>query len=236
MATKATPILKIFIAVLVLHGHFAVAEPAEGGAGPVAAAAAPAAELLARCARCHDADGVASSPTTPHLDGQLQRYLGESIELLISGERPATVDNHFPAGLSRAEILGLASHYSELRRRRSAEETDSDKVLEGEMIYMERCMACHDDYGRSTDNIGLGSPLLAGQRLGYLREQMLAYLSKKRQFWGGMKEAAFSGQSLAINGHPVREAIGALGEAEVEALAHFFASISPASASGRKRR
>lgn len=229
---------QLIIAFLLLHGHLAVADPAEGGASPgaVPASVAPAAELLETCGHCHDPDGSAASPTTPHLDGQLRGYLVESIESLISGQRPTKVENHIPPGLSRAQILGLAGHYSQLRLRRSVEETAADKALQGEMVYMERCMACHNDYGRSTDNMGLGSPLLAGQRLGYLREQIAAYLTKKRKFWGTMKENAFAGQALAINGSHVRDAIGPLGNADVDSLANFFASVPAASASGRRRR
>lgn len=237
MGTKAAGSLKTVIALLVLHGQLALADPAaDAGPGSAPAEAVPAAELLAACGRCHDPEGSASSPNAPHLDGQLRSYLVDSIDLLISGERPTGVENHLPPGLSRAQILGLASHYSQLRIRREVDETDPDQVLQGEMIYMERCMACHEDSGRDTDNKGLASPLLAGQRLGYLREQITAYLTKRRKFWGVMKENAFDGQPLAINGNPVRDAIGPLGHADVDALAHFFASVPAASASARKRR
>lgn len=238
MGTKATDSLKIVIALLVLHGQLALADPAAAGAGPESAPAeaVPVAELLAACGRCHNPEGSATSPNAPHLDGQLRSYLVDSIDMLISGARPTSVENHLPAGLSRPLILGLATHYSRLRIRREVDETDPDQVLQGEMIYMERCMACHEDNGRETDNKGLESPLLAGQRLGYLREQIAAYLAKRRKFWGAMKENAFDGQPLAINGTPVRDAIGPLGHADVESLAHFFASVRPASASGRKSR
>lgn len=236
MGAKATDSLKIVIALLVLQGQPALADPAAGGAGPGSAATAPTAELLAACGRCHGPDGNDSAPTAPHLDGQLRSYLVESIELLISGKRPTQVGKHLPPNLSRRQVLGLADHYSKLRLSRSAEATDPEKAQQGEMVYMERCMACHEDSGRGTDNKGLGSPLLAGQRLAYLREQISAYLAKRRQYGVAMKENAFAGQSLAINGNPVRGAIGALGPTDVDALAHFFASVPATAASGRKRR
>lgn len=227
MDTKATRSLKIFIAVLALHGPLAVADPAT---------ATPAPELLARCASCHAPDGAGATPGTPYLAGQLHSYLVDSIELLIAGKRHSSIAEHFPPGLSRPQILALASHYSRLPAGRSADEVDPDKVRLGEMIYMERCMACHGDYGRSTDNKGLGSPLLAGQRLAYLREQAQAYLAKRRKYLDSMKESAFTGQSLAINGTAVREAIGALGHEDVESLANFFSSVPPTAAKGRRRR
>lgn len=219
--------LKTFIALLALHGHLAMADSAK---------AIPSPELLERCGRCHAADGAAASPGTPSLDGQLHKYLVDSIELLISGKRHTGVTDHLPPGLSRAQILSLASHYSQLPARSGADEIDPDKVQLGAMLHMERCMACHEDSGRSTDNKGLGSPILAGQRLAYLREQMSTYLSKRRQFLDVMKEGAFTGKSLSINGNPVRDPIGALSQADVDALAHFFASVPPASAKGRRRR
>ncbi|HET6721010.1 MAG TPA: c-type cytochrome [Rhodocyclaceae bacterium] len=227
MGTKAKDALKVFIALLVLQGRLALADPA---------APAPSAELLAACGRCHQPEDSTSAPTAPHLDGQLRSYLVDSIDLLLAGKRPTRVENHLPPGLTRAQIVGLANHYSALRLRRVVDETDPDKVLRGEMIYMERCMACHADSGRETDNKGLGSPLLAGQRLAYLREQIAAYLTKQRQSWDVMKENAFAGKPLAINGNPVRDAIGPLGPADVDALANYFASVPVAAASGRRRR
>lgn len=229
MDTKATRSLKIFIAALALQGPLAVADPA-------AVTPAPEPELLARCARCHAPDGAGATPGTPHLEGQLHRYLVDSIELLIEGKRHSSIADHLPSELSRAQILALASHYSRLPARRGADEVDPDKVQIGEMIYMERCMACHEDSGRSTDNKGLGTPVLAGQRLSYLREQTQAYLAKRRKYLDSMKESAFTGKSLEINGTAVREAIGALGHEDAESLAHFFSSIRPAAATGRRRR
>jgi cytochrome c553 len=78
--------------------------------------------------------------------------------------------------------------------------------------------------------------VLAGQRLSYLREQTQAYLAKRRKYLDSMKESAFTGKSLEINGTAVREAIGALGQEDAESLAHFFSSIRPAAATGRRRR
>lgn len=234
MGAKATDSLKIVITLLALQGQLVVAEPAVPGSAPVATA--PTAELLAACGRCHSPEGNASAPTAPYLDGQLRSYLVDSIDLLISGARPTSVENHLPPGLTRPQILGLATHYNQLRVRRVVDATDPDKALQGEMIYMERCMACHEDSGRDTDNKGLASPLLAGQRLAYLREQIGAYLTKQRKYWGSMKEDAFTGKPLAINGANVRDGIGPLGHADVDALANFFASVPAASASVRRRR
>lgn len=225
MDTKAASTRKIFIAFLLLQGQLAMADPAT--------VLAP--ELLARCGRCHAPDAVAS-PATPSLDGQLHSYLTESIDLLIAGKRRTSVADHLPPGLSRAQIIALASHYSQLPARRGDEEVDRDKVQLGEMLHMERCMGCHEDNGRSTDSKGLGSPLLAGQRLAYLREQTAAYLAKRRKYWDSMKESAFTGQSMSINGTSVGEPIGALAPEDVDALAHFFASVQPAGAKGRRRR
>lgn len=223
MDTKATRSLKIFIAALALQGTLAVADPE------------PEPELLARCVRCHAPDGAAS-PATPSLDGQLHSYLTESIDLLIAGKRRTSVADHFPPDLSRAQIIALASHYSQLPARRGDEEIDRDKVELGEMLHMERCMGCHEDNGRSTDSKGLGSPLLAGQRVAYLREQTQAYLAKRRKYMDSMKESAFTGQSLSVNGTSVREPIGALAPEDVDALAHFFASVQPVGTKGRRRR
>ncbi|HET6718157.1 MAG TPA: hypothetical protein VFH22_00835, partial [Rhodocyclaceae bacterium] len=69
MGAKATDSLKIVIALLLLPGPLALAEP---GPGSAPAVSAPTTELLAACGRCHDAENNAAAPTAPHLDGQLR--------------------------------------------------------------------------------------------------------------------------------------------------------------------
>lgn len=227
---------KKFISFLILSWQFAAAAlAAEDIPGAAPSAALPTEVVLRECANCHGPNGVGVSPEVPHLDGQLHSYLIESIELLKTGIRPTKVANHIPATMAPGQIIELADHYSRSTGHRNGEMTDQGKVQQGRMIYSERCLHCHEENGRETDQRGLGSPYLAGQPLGYLREQILAYLSHERKYQIFMKENVFDGRAIVINGHTIRRSIGRLSRDDVEALAHFLASTPPRKAIGSRR-
>lgn len=188
------------------------------------------------CVECHGRDGGGVTPDIPNLDGQLHSYLIESMDLLKVGLRPTAVDNHLPPDITPEQIRQIADHYSRAVAPQLPESFDSSKIGEGRLIYSERCMHCHEDNGRETDERGLGSPFIAGQKMSYLRTQMLAYLKRERDYLIFMKEHVFAGRPIVINGHPIRGSIGRLSASDIEALTHFLGSVSPRKAGGRKRR
>jgi len=75
------------------------------------ALAADAAALVEQhCARCHGSDGLATGPGLPHLNGQLDSYLGDAIGKLQKGRLPTAVTAHIPAHLSGSDNAGIAGH------------------------------------------------------------------------------------------------------------------------------
>lgn len=137
------------------------------------AAAAP-------CAECHGIDGVALKPATPHLNGQIESYLVDSLVALKEGSRPTTVSAHNNAALTEKEIAATAKAYAAQNAvQRPVQFVDPARVALGAEIYKQRCAKCHLDDGRDSDH---DAPLMAGQALDYLQAQTEAYVSGKRKF------------------------------------------------------
>lgn len=174
------------------------------------------------CARCHGLDGIATKPAMPHLNGQLDNYLLASMRKLQKGRLPTEVQNHVPASLSESELAAIAQYYQAVKATRPVQETDPEKVARGEIVFRNRCNDCHGDNGREADK---DAPLMAGQNLPYLINQIRMFVSGKRKF-GFLQDDAFKGQSLE----------------DLDAVAHFFASQdqvappAPAVTSGKKKR
>lgn len=171
------------------------------------------------CVRCHGADGLATAPGMPHLNGQLAAYLSDALVKFQKGRQPTGVLNHVPASLGAAEIGQIAEYYAAVKAERPKQEVSPDKVALGAEIYRNRCLDCHDDNGREADK---GAPLMAAQKLDYLVAQTRLFVSGRRKF-GFLQDEAFKG----------------LSNDELEAVAHYFAAqeqLAPKVQGKKKRR
>ena len=160
--------------------------------------------LTQACVQCHGSNGVSSAVKTPHLNGQLVDYLEETISALAQGDRQSSVNNHVPKTWSRQEVAAVAKYYSSNKGARPVQAVSTDKVAAGRQIYLKRCAECHPDNGRQSEH---DAPLMAAQNLEYLIEQTQEFVTGKRKFVF-MMDDAFRGLSAA----------------ELETVAHFFAS------------
>ena len=168
-------------------------------------AAAPAADVLTKpCAECHGPDGASNSAKTAQLNGQLGEYLTEQISALAKGSRSSSMADHIPKDWSDAEIAAVAKFYAKRKATRPQQSTDPELVAQGQPIYQKRCAECHPDNGRSSDH---DAPLMAAQNVDYLMEQAREFVTGKRKFVF-MMDTAFKG----------------LSPAELDSVAHFFAS------------
>jgi len=145
---------------------------------PFAAPSLPA--VAASCAECHGPDGVAAKPGTPHLNGQLQGFIVDSLAAFKDGSRPTSVPEHGSIALTDKDIAATAKFYAEQKKaQRPVQAVDPARVAAAATIYRQRCIKCHLDDGRDSDH---DAPLMAGQVLEYLQSQTEAYVSGKRQF------------------------------------------------------
>jgi cytochrome c553 len=201
-----------------------------------AAALADLPEPLQACAACHRVGAEPAPPGVPYLDGQVQSYLVESIELLRDRKRPTRVPDHVPSDWNAAQVAAAATHYTAAKGRQPAEPVDPALVAQGREIFRDRCETCHAADGRETDPRGAGSPLLAGQQLSYLRSQILAYLRGERPYLVDMKKRSFRGLPIVLRGTTVSEPGATMTDADAEAISHFLASVPRALATGRRAR
>lgn len=182
----------------------------------IAADTAPA--VLAPCLECHGVTGVAAKPGVPHLDGQHEQYLRDSMRAFAIESRKSSAVAH--KGLSRDALGAIVTHYAGQKVTRPRPTTDAALVARGETIYNNRCADCHMDNGRESDK---DAPIMARQDPDYLSRQMIAFRKGDRRF-PTMMDDAFRG----------------LSEADLMAVAHFFGAqdplAAPSGAKGRRRK
>ena len=77
----------------------------------------PLENKLRECAGCHGADGISIIPTIPNLAGQKEEYLKQTLTAYRDKTREgasAAMMTPMAAGLTDAEIVDLAKHFSSL--------------------------------------------------------------------------------------------------------------------------
>lgn len=168
------------------------------------AAAAPVEDLVKPCTACHGAAGVAATPETPHLNGQIADYLEQEISALASGERKTAVADHVPKTWAHTDISAVSKFYAASKASRPKQDTDAQKVAKGAEIYKQRCAECHTDNGRQSDK---DAPLMAAQNVEYMSAQTKLFVAGKRRF-PFMMDDAYKG----------------LNADQLEAVAQFFAA------------
>lgn len=169
------------------------------------------------CAECHGADGLAAKSGIPHLNGQLLDYLETSMAHFKRGRRPGAAFGHEPAGIDSEKVTEVLRHYSVSKAARPKQDKVNPQLVEkGEGLYMNRCADCHPDNGRESDK---DAPLMAAQDLDYLIKEGHHFMDGKRRYVMGM-EKSFQG----------------LSDADLDAVANFFASQDQLAPKAKKRR
>ena len=82
--------------------------------GAIAADAAAGETKAAACVACHGADGVATMPLTPSLNGQKEDYLALATKAYRDGVRNNDMMKMFVMNLTDDDIANLAAYYSGL--------------------------------------------------------------------------------------------------------------------------
>lgn len=183
------------------------------GQAPEALAAADigAGRALAEreCKGCHGLDGRGAAPGIPHLAAQSERYLLESLKAYQEGKRTHAALRDMTAGMSEADLRNVVGFYAGLPAvdARSAAAAprllpyENGKALAGD------CARCHGDDGNATTP---GMPSLAGQQPHYLVIAIHEYLNGVRTT------------------DPMHSLLRRLNKLDVESVALYFASQTPA--------
>ena len=72
-------------------------------------------DLIAQCAACHGAEGIAKDVEIPNLAGQHDRYLVTQLQNFRSGKRPHKEMRYMSRHLTDDEIAAIAQYYMQLR-------------------------------------------------------------------------------------------------------------------------
>ncbi len=176
-------------------------------------------ELL--CASCHGDQGVARSSNWPNLAGQVAGYTYKSLydyhtwERTISEGGPLMgylVDELDPKGMA-----DIAAYYASLptppEQTVALAQSDIDTAKKLHWLgdpdrLIQPCSACH---GSNGEGVFPDYPLIAGQNVGYIKDQMLLYRSGERH------SDVYSRMRLISE---------KLTDTEIDALANYFAAMS----------
>ncbi len=163
-------------------------------------------EMLAQsCMACHGSRGASSQQAIPSIGGQIESYLTLSMKAYRDGVRPSTVMERIAKAYSTKEIEAMSVYFSIQPFGRPLQETNPDKVALGQAVHKRKCSRCHLHDGWDTSEED--SPLLAGQKLAFLRRNMDDILAGKRIVGINMKAALMESSA-----------------AEIDAVLHFYAS------------
>ena len=182
---------------------YALQKPAKAKTPSSGDATAGERAAAASCAGCHGDKGVTSSATVPNLAGQDAEYFIEAMRAYKSGARADETMKNAVANLDEATIKNLAAYYA----KQQPLPTKARAPLSS-AEWVQRCDRCHGVNGNSTDP---HMPAIAGQRADYHERVLHAYRTGER------KSSAMSAMSSALT------------EADVEALAAYYARQKPRS-------
>lgn len=163
-------------------------------------------EMLGQsCMSCHGTRGTSTEQAVPTIGGQTEQYLNASLKAYRDARRPSTIMERIAQGYSTKELEALATYFAAQSFGRPAQPTDAEKVVRGEAVHERKCNRCHLHGGRDTNEAE--SPLLAGQKLDYLRRNMEEILAGKR--------------SIEIK---MDAALREITREEIDATLHYYAS------------
>jgi sulfide dehydrogenase cytochrome subunit len=171
-----------------------------------ALAAPPSPAMLSNaCAGCHGTGGASAGPSMPSLGGQSKVAIVESMKGFKSGERPSTVMGRLAKGFSDADFEAMGDFFSKQKPFPNSGSANPALVARGSELHEKHCARCHVEDGKEIKD---NSPVMAGQWSKYLEIQMHDYLSGKRKMFDRKEEK-----------------MKPLSKADLEAIAHFYASV-----------
>jgi cytochrome c553 len=162
----------------------------------------------APCAACHGADGNATIPGTPSLAGQPAYFTHWQLLKYRDGRRQDAQMSPFAQNLSDADMADLAAFYAAQPPRARGSAVDPARVAAGRpLAERHHCTSCHTPALTGQQQV----PLLAGQDLQYLLKLLHGFRNGTASDLDGTMTMA--ARPLTVE--------------EVEALAHYLASLTP---------
>jgi cytochrome c553 len=166
------------------------------------------------CARCHGANGISTTKDVPHLAGQRPAYLYLEMRAYQSGARDDKAMIAAVRFLSDDALIKVSAYYASLEPARpsatgGAKGSAKPGPVEAGKAAAAGCAGCHGDGGVSRIP---GMPSLVGLDPKYLVAAMKAYKSGQRKH------------------DMMKSLLGALGDADLNNIALYYALQKPARA------
>jgi len=160
------------------------------------------------CVGCHGLDGKGANDDIPNLAAQVEEYLVAAIHAYKEGKREHAALNKLASELSDADTRNIAAYYARLPGLTS-KQVPIQEVAEKGKAAAAVCESCHGEQGNSKTP-GISS--LAGQRPVY-------FISAVNNYMDGHREVASKEK---------QEMLAALKRVDIESMALYFASQTPA--------
>lgn len=166
------------------------------------------------CMACHGPDGNSMVAQFPKLAGQHADYIAKQLADYKSGKRSDPTMMGMAAALSEQDMADLGAYYASQKINPAT--YDESKLKLGEAVYkggnlatnVPACQACHAPNGHG--NAPANFPSLASQHVDYTVKQLKAF-----------REGARAND----NGKMMRNAVLRMTNEEIEAVAHYIASL-----------
>ena len=167
------------------------------------------------CQECHGEFGVGLAPSAPKLAGQYADYLIKQLQNFQSGERKHPVMTVMAEALSDDDRADIAAHYSgnPVMQGEGGEESRVARELyiRGDMSRdIMPCKSCHGENGKGKYSATGCYPVIGGQHMIYLREQL-------RNWRKGERSNSAGGVMNVI--------AKSLSDAEIEALSNHISGM-----------
>jgi cytochrome c553 len=194
---------------------------------PAAAASARAADVGAgrvkseseRCQECHglDGNGNGQDGKFAKLAGQYPGYIVKQLQDFRSGARKHDLMGIMARSLDEPDLADIAAYYAGLERMHGADADAAHADIgaaarlfaEGDAARgIAACAACHGARGKGIGDAAF--PVIGGQEVKYLQNQLLAWRSGER------RNSAAGVMNTVAKG---------LTDAEIDALAHYVSAM-----------
>ena len=155
------------------------------------------------CMACH---GVAENEIAPNIAGLSARYIAVSLKRFKEKQRPCDSGMcDMAADFSDADMDDLGQQFAKEKFVRAEQTFDAALVAKGKKVHDRYCEKCHTGGGSNAgDNVGI----LAGQKMGFMRNQIDFILTGQR-----------------IVHKKMTPKIEALSKDEIEAVLNYYASL-----------
>jgi len=161
---------------------------------------------LALCGACHGTDGNSVLALSPSLAGQPKVFLENTLILIREGLRQITPMQGLLSGVSDAEIVALADHYSRQPAKGQNLPRDEAVFRRGEAVASRAlCGTCHLPSYAGQQQM----PRLAAQREDYLVHSMREFRDNKAQ-----------GRDTMMNG-----VLRGFSDRDIADMSHYFAQL-----------